>query len=111
MASYTAITGYRRLRLTLELGELLDLFSRLRAMTSGVGSFREVVVEPRQDLVLTREDVAGVGDETRDLDLAGPLVLLGGDLARREIDAQLRQPLPHLVGVRAPLRLEQLEHG
>ena len=82
-------------------------------MRPRVRTFLEAV-EVLQDLVFAADRIAVVGDQDRDLVRTDPLlhlvalVRLGGDLSRREVPAELREPLPHLVRMGTPFRLIEL---
>jgi hypothetical protein len=89
------------------------LFARLRTMRTGIGS---LVVAPQvlQDVVFAADWIEAFGDKHRDrvrprrtLKLI-PLCGVGRNLARPEVETELGQPLPYLVGVRTPLRLVEL---
>jgi hypothetical protein len=77
-----------------------------------------VLVEVAQDRLPVVNRRAVLEDEERDLVVAAGLaahlvavLLVGRDLLRDEVDAELGQPLTHAVRVRAPLGLVEREHG
>jgi hypothetical protein len=83
----------------------------------GVPALVEALVEPREDLVLALDRLAFAADEDGNLVGADvlahrlPVLRLGLDLLREELDAELRQLLPDLARVRAPLRLVERQHA
>src|SRR4051812_30900580 len=77
----------------------------------------ELVAEQLDDRLLARDDRPVREQErrylplTRRLEQAVSIVGVGLDLAQDHVQLQLREPLPDPRRMRAPLRLEELEHA
>src|SRR5262249_41154875 len=96
-----------------QLDELLDLLARPRAVLVRVVALREAV-EVVENLVVAADRPPGVEHEHRELPRAGrtlervAFLGIGGHLAGDDVDAELRQPLPHAMRMRAPFGLVEL---
>src|SRR5689334_1540505 len=66
--------------------------------------------EIREDRLRPLEADTVLGLERRDLGYHRSFVLARLDLSRDEVDPELREPLAHRRGVRAPLGLKQRQH-
>ena len=93
--------------------DLYEEFQREGAVVLGVGLLRVGPVEVGEDLVVAVENLVAVdehGDRVVADRAAHPLALLrfSRHLQGQEIQAELGQPLPDPMRVRAPLRLVQL---
>lgn len=92
------------------------MLPRLRAVKLGIGGFPESLREVAEDLFGPLEERAVVRNKDRNAIGAGclsqlaPLIPLCRHLSRDVVDAELGQPLAHLMGVRAPLGLVQRQH-